>query len=742
MNEEDNLNELDESNESSPLDEYYASKTEAARQARLGNGMPENQDQEFEEQPKSKEETDATNNANTLKNAVKVAKAVPAAAPVAHAVDAVDGATGGKVTKTAGKLLQKVTNKVPVAGDLVQNISNNLSESGIGDVAGKTADMISGKAGIDNASRQVASATEGLGDVADSNNSNKIPLLPTKKQSASKETDPLKGIADKFFKKHKWKIILIGGGALILLILFIALFTAIAGENEQQNENQGAPADLYNYNNSLVFVTYPNGESVRVDYPDYVKGVVYHDYAESITDKETLKALIITYKSLVLAKGNYNSQSKQMAINGDINGLRYCDIYNGCNEQGGFYYSNASMDGVSPDIPAASDNFLSLLNEAYNEVQYELLLPASFTATFLNYTFDTPVLPDKNTIISFNNSGKTYSEIIEEIYAQNNWGIYNLEDHIVIYQYGSVSSHWWPIGSKTPSVGNIYGGDPVSTKISSHYGFRTDPITGKSNTKHNGVDISASCGVPVIATRSGTVIESTYNSACGNLVRIDHGDGTYTRYCHMEDYSVTVQEDDTVSQGQIIGMVGSTGKSTGCHLHYEVWLGDSMEDRVDPEDYISAENPRPRDIDSTYQKGATNMQSVCLTLKASGFSDNAVIALMANIHSESSFRLDALGDSGTSYGLCQWHNGRKANLENYCGTELNTVDCQVSYLIYELRGSYTGVYNTLLASGTAHDMAETFCHKFEVPANAATSCANRANSNVPIYENYVKNGCM
>ena len=123
---------------------------------------------------------------------------------------------------------------------------------------------------------------------------------------------------------------------------------------------------------------------------------------------------------------------------------------------------------------------------------------------------------------------------------------------------------------------------PCSTRVSSEYGTRSDPFTGESRT-HNGLDIDGfgNDGAPVVAAAAGTVITASYDSAYGNYVVIDHG-GTSTVYAHMSGLNVSAGQ--TVSQGQTIGAVGSTGRATGTHLHFEVYEGDS---RVDPAQYFS-----------------------------------------------------------------------------------------------------------------------------------------------------------
>ena len=98
------------------------------------------------------------------------------------------------------------------------------------------------------------------------------------------------------------------------------------------------------------------------------------------------------------------------------------------------------------------------------------------------------------------------------------------------------------------------------------------------------MDIPAPYGTPVHAAKSGTVVKSTYGSSYGNHIIIAHGDGTRTLYAHMSTRLVSVGQ--TVSQGQTIGKVGSTGSSTGNHLHFETWTGSSSSTRVNPMRYF------------------------------------------------------------------------------------------------------------------------------------------------------------
>lgn len=117
------------------------------------------------------------------------------------------------------------------------------------------------------------------------------------------------------------------------------------------------------------------------------------------------------------------------------------------------------------------------------------------------------------------------------------------------------------------------------TYITSRQGPRTHPITGEYR-NHGGTDIGASYGSAIYAADSGTVVRSAdgWNGGWGNYVMIDHGNGMQTLYAHMSSRAVSVGQ--TVSRGQTIGYVGSTGMSNGAHLHFEMYINGS---RIDPQ---------------------------------------------------------------------------------------------------------------------------------------------------------------
>lgn len=120
------------------------------------------------------------------------------------------------------------------------------------------------------------------------------------------------------------------------------------------------------------------------------------------------------------------------------------------------------------------------------------------------------------------------------------------------------------------------------TYISSYFNYRDNPFGGSSTEFHNGIDIPAPTGTPIMAVSGGQVAWSYYSSSAGNWIGIDHGNGTYSIYMHMS--SRLVSEGDYVTTGQTIGLVGSTGRSTGPHLHLSIRLNGSY---VDPLNYVS-----------------------------------------------------------------------------------------------------------------------------------------------------------
>lgn len=125
-------------------------------------------------------------------------------------------------------------------------------------------------------------------------------------------------------------------------------------------------------------------------------------------------------------------------------------------------------------------------------------------------------------------------------------------------------------------------------KINNEFGFRRNPFGGSRYEFHAGMDIDGERGDLVVAPANGTVVKAGWQGGYGNMIEVDHGNGLTTRYGHLS--KIDVQVGDRVNRGQLMGYVGSTGRSTGPHLHYELRVGDKP---INPRRFLP---PEPSEI--------------------------------------------------------------------------------------------------------------------------------------------------
>ena len=140
-------------------------------------------------------------------------------------------------------------------------------------------------------------------------------------------------------------------------------------------------------------------------------------------------------------------------------------------------------------------------------------------------------------------------------------------------------------GTTTTTKPQVYSGPfcfpaPAYTRVSDDYGYRIHPTLGVKQF-HNGIDFAAPGGSPILAAQSGTVIAASYSSTMGNYIMISHGGGVITIYMHAS--ALYVSSGQTVTKGQKIAAVGTTGRSTGNHLHFSVRVNGSY---VSPWSYL------------------------------------------------------------------------------------------------------------------------------------------------------------
>lgn len=129
---------------------------------------------------------------------------------------------------------------------------------------------------------------------------------------------------------------------------------------------------------------------------------------------------------------------------------------------------------------------------------------------------------------------------------------------------------------------------PVEGRITDGFGVRGNPFGGGSSEFHSGQDIAAAWGTPVVAAGTGTVAVAGTQNGYGQIVIVDHGNGLSTRYGHLSRIEVEIGQQ--VTRGDRLGAVGSTGRSTGPHLHYEVRINEAA---VSPRRYLPAESTFP-----------------------------------------------------------------------------------------------------------------------------------------------------
>ncbi|HEX3140175.1 MAG TPA: M23 family metallopeptidase [Rhizobacter sp.] len=126
---------------------------------------------------------------------------------------------------------------------------------------------------------------------------------------------------------------------------------------------------------------------------------------------------------------------------------------------------------------------------------------------------------------------------------------------------------------------------PINVPVGSGFGFRSDPFSGRA-ALHTGLDFPSDVGTPIMAAAGGVVRSTDFHPAYGNLLEIDHGNGLTTRYAHTS--KILVKAGDLVKRGQVVALVGTTGRSTGPHLHFEVMVEGVLQD---PAKFLAGKAP-------------------------------------------------------------------------------------------------------------------------------------------------------
>ena len=522
----------------------------------------------------------------------------------------------------------------------------------------------------------------------------------------------------KRFFSNKFNVILTTLTALILV--FGVMFVYNLAHMEEDIIISGDYVDgRYDFNNTLIVVKKDSSNKImKLD--EFVECMAHHKI-DSIASfnrlgdsqkKNVYKTYYVIMKSIILSKG-YNSNTKTIYLNEKD--------FNCCNS-------------VSCDLP--NDKY-PLLYDAYLDTKHEILVPKNFNTNnaFVSYTdeikFD---VTDEviASIISKSANNTNYDKIINSYFSSNH-KIYNMEDHANAYKTNSniKTSFYWPIGSNEATKDKFYAGTPVNSSI----------ITFYDGNENKGIEIEAKYGTKIIAISSGTVLSVMRTNDLGWFVKVNHGE-YIAIYANLNPNVVNnLKMNDKVEQGQLIGYLQNDDSvlSSDGKLIFQLYKNNQL---VDPLLYVSEANPRPKNTKYlTYVSGSNNKQTVCLSLLATGFSKEAVTGLLANIQAESNFKTTIYGDNGTSYGICQWHLGRFSNLKKYCGNRYKTLECQLDYLLYELRNGEKNSFKVLQGKNTAYQMVTKFCQVFERPAGGAKACNRRADNFASSFYKYVQNKC-
>ena len=266
-------------------------------------------------------------------------------------------------------------------------------------------------------------------------------------------------------------------------------------------------------------------------------------------------------------------------------------------------------------------------------------------------------------------------------------------------------------------------------KITSMYGYRADPFTGEKKF-HTAIDIADSEGTPLLAVFDGVITYTEHSdSGYGNYVELTDKEGNMARYAHASSISSRVGQE--VKKGDEIAKMGTTGNSTGSHLHFELYLADGT--RVNPYFYLYSEEafnsytrPSVSSFNSFNWQGGDVQETVWGYLVTHGYTPEAAAGIMGNIEAESGFNTSAVESSvtnpGEGIGLIQWSFGRKAQLISFAqsqGKHWSDIGVQIAFLDYEMNGAegtvFPGGVNGFKRLTSVEEVTSQFCWLFERP---------------------------
>lgn len=343
---------------------------------------------------------------------------------------------------------------------------------------------------------------------------------------------------------------------------------------------------LYNvngidYGNIKVQLVYGPGNSLGkseydpiegqglIDFEQYVLGVTYAEIGNGNGNPEAVKTQAIAARSYALGAAN-SGMAKLEQVNGQwvlsiANSTYrqvYCDPDKGCNKQCGSTYT-VFTEGTKPSGLVCSSNLGgissdSTIRSSVRETAGMFLVNSSGKVVQTGYR-NTPSQPDQSNWMNWASQGLDYVEILRK-------------------QYGDLTI---ATNKCTVTAGGFVLPIDGELKVSSCFGLRKDPFTGELD-GHTGTDIPKPMNDPIYSIADGTVYAVVpMNNSYGNYIMIDHGNGYMSLYAHMNKFVDALKVGDTVHAGQQIGFIGTTGRSTGPHLHLEIRINGKRVDALE-----------------------------------------------------------------------------------------------------------------------------------------------------------------
>jgi murein DD-endopeptidase MepM/ murein hydrolase activator NlpD len=369
---------------------------------------------------------------------------------------------------------------------------------------------------------------------------------------------------------------------LFYLVPFFVVYFIIATQLNSYSKLKSQ--NLENFLNSTEFYNIKNSFFSNLKSP-------YNEYSYTIRNNDTIEKILLNYNVT-------NSDIK--LITAEIRKRKLSNIYSGTKlkiiTKKQTDDKNTVVNIVYPineilsiEIRKNADRFV--INENYIQLtKKQVLVKKKITSSLYNAAIEAGIEP--NIIIDFAQiygfeidfqrdiRKNDWFEIYYERFVDSNnktrdtgkiiyasMFVNNKEISLYNFKYKNESGYY---DVKGKSIVKTLMKTPINgARLSSSYGMRKHPILGY-NKMHQGTDFAAPTGTPIMASGSGVVEMSQRNGAYGNYIRIRHNSKYKTAYAHLSKYAKNIRKGTRVKQGQIIGYVGSTGRSTGPHLHYEV----------------------------------------------------------------------------------------------------------------------------------------------------------------------------